>query len=59
MRVHEDNQGSLKESRSRSEGTIIQQEEQPGEPARWRRLNFSSKVLAARHGRRASGRAGK
>lgn len=56
MRLHEDNQSSLKENRSLSEGTILQQEEQPGEPVRWRRLNISSKVLAARHGRRASER---
>lgn len=56
MRVHEDNQSSLKESRSWSEGTIIQQEEQPGEPARRRSLNFSSQLPAARHGRRASER---
>lgn len=55
-RLHEDNQSSLKENRSSSEGTILQQEEQPGEPVRWRRLNISSKVLAARHGRRASER---
>lgn len=56
MRLHEDNQSSLKENRSLSEGTILKQEEQPGEPVRWRRLNISSKVLAARHGRRASER---
>lgn len=56
MRVHEDNRSSLRESRSQSEGTIMQQEEQPGEPVRWRRMNISSKVLAARHGRRASER---
>lgn len=58
MRVHEDNQSSLKE-RSQSGGTSTKQEEQPGEPARWRRLNISSKVLAARHGRGASERSGR
>lgn len=50
MRVHEDKESSLKENRSQSKGTIMLQEE----PTKWRRLNISSKVLAARHGRRAS-----